>query len=38
MTSFVSIEPIQHANSKNFASEIKKIPLRYGFYHTIVIN
>jgi hypothetical protein len=38
MTRFASIEPIQHANSKNFASEIMKIQLRYGFCHTVVLD
>ncbi len=32
------MEPIQHANSKNFAATIMKIQLRYGFCHTIVLN
>jgi hypothetical protein len=32
------MEPIQHANSKNFASGIMKIQLRYGFCHTIVLD
>ncbi len=38
MTGFASMEPIQHANSKSFASAIMKIQLRYGFCHTIVLN
>ena len=38
MTGFASMEPIQHANSKNFASAIMKIQLRYGFCHTIVLD
>jgi hypothetical protein len=38
MTGFASMEPIQHANSKNFASAIMKIQLRYGFCHTIVFD
>jgi hypothetical protein len=38
MTGFASMEPVQHANSKNFASAIIKIQLRYGFCHTIVLN
>jgi hypothetical protein len=36
MTGFVSMEPIQHPNSKTFASGIIKIQLRYGFCHTVV--
>jgi hypothetical protein len=32
------MEPVQHANSKNFASAITKIQLRYGFCHTIVLD
>ena len=32
------MEPIQHANSKNFASGIMKIQLRYGFCHTVVLD
>jgi len=38
MTGFASMEPIQHANSKNFASGIMKIQLRYGFCHTVVLD
>ncbi len=38
MTSFASMEPVQHANSKNFASAIIKIQLRHGFCHTIVLD
>jgi hypothetical protein len=38
MTSFASMEPIQHANSKNFASAIMRTQLRYGFCHTIVLD
>jgi hypothetical protein len=38
MTSFASMEPIQHANSKNFTSAIMRIQLRYGFCHTIVLD
>jgi hypothetical protein len=38
MTSFASMEPIPHANSKNFASAIMHIQLRYGFCHTIVLD
>ncbi len=38
MTSFASMEPIQHANSKNFASTIMHTQLCYGFYHTIVLD
>jgi len=32
------MEPIQHANSKNFASGIMKIQLRYGLFHTVVLD
>jgi hypothetical protein len=38
MTGFASIEPIMHANAKNFASAIMKIQLRYGFCHTIILD
>ena len=38
MTGFASMEPIQHANSKNFASGIMKIQLRYGLCHTVVLD
>ncbi len=38
MTGFASMEPVQHANSKNNASAIMKIQLCYGFCHTIVLN
>jgi hypothetical protein len=38
MPGFTSMEPIQHANSKNFASTIIKFQLCYGFCHTIVLN
>jgi hypothetical protein len=38
MTGFASMEPIEHANSKIFASAIMKIPLRYGFCHTVVLD
>jgi hypothetical protein len=38
MTSFASMETVQHANSNNFASAIMKIQLRYGFCHTIVLD
>ncbi len=38
MSGFASMEPIEHANSKNFASGIMKIQLRYGFCHTVVLN
>jgi hypothetical protein len=38
MTGFTSMEPIVHANAKNFASAIMKIQLRYGFCHTIVLD
>jgi hypothetical protein len=38
MTGFATMEPIQHANSKNFASAIMRIQLRYGFCHSIVLD
>ncbi len=38
MTGFASMEPIQHADSKTFASGITKILLHYGFYHTVVLD
>jgi hypothetical protein len=38
MTGFVSMEPIQHANSKNFVSSIMRTQLHYGFCHTIVLD
>jgi hypothetical protein len=38
MSGFASMEPIQHANSKNFASGIMKIQLSYGFCHTVVLD
>jgi hypothetical protein len=38
MTGFASMEPIVHANTKNFASAIMKIELYYGFCHTIVLD
>jgi hypothetical protein len=38
MNSFAFMEPVQHANSKDFASVIMKIQLRYGFCHTIVLE
>ncbi len=38
MTGFASMEPIQHPNSKTFASRIMKIQLRYGFCHTVVLD
>jgi hypothetical protein len=38
MLSFASMDPVRHANSKNFASAIMKIQLRYGFCHTIVLG
>jgi hypothetical protein len=38
MTGFASMEPIQHPNSKTFASEIMKIQLRCGFCHTVVLD
>ena len=38
MTGFASMEPIQHANSKNFTSTIMCTQLHYGFCHTIVLD
>jgi hypothetical protein len=38
MTGFLTIEPIPHANSMNFASGIMNIKLQFGFYHTNVLN
>ncbi len=38
MTGFASMEPIQHANSKNFALAIMRIQLCYVFCHTIVLD
>jgi hypothetical protein len=38
MNGFASMEPIQHANSKNFASAIMRTQLRYNFCHTIVLD
>jgi hypothetical protein len=38
MTSFASMEPIQHANSKNFAWAIMRTQLRYDFCNTIVLD
>jgi hypothetical protein len=38
MTGFATMEPIQHANSKNFASAIMPIQLCYGFCHSIVLD
>ncbi len=38
MTGFASMEPIQHPNSKTFASGIMKIQLRDGFCHTVVLD
>jgi hypothetical protein len=38
MSGFASMEPIQQANSKNFASGIMKIQLSYGFCHTVVLD
>ncbi len=32
------MEPVQHADSKNFASAVMKIQLHYGFCHTIAIE
>jgi hypothetical protein len=38
MTGFASMEPILHANSKNFALAIMRMQLRYGFCHSIVLD
>jgi hypothetical protein len=38
MTGFASMEPIQHANSKNCVSGIMKIQLGYEFCHTVVLD
>jgi hypothetical protein len=38
VSGFASMELIQHANSKNFASGIMKIQLRYRFCHTVVLD
>jgi hypothetical protein len=38
MTGFASMEPIMHANAKNFALAIMMIQLHYVFCHTIVLN
>jgi hypothetical protein len=38
MTGFASMEPIPHANSRNFVLAIMHIQLRYGFCHTIVLD
>jgi hypothetical protein len=38
MTGFAVMEPILHANSKNFASAIMQIQLCFGFCYTIVLN
>ena len=38
MTGFASMESIPHANSKNFASTIMQIQLRYGLCYTIVLD
>jgi hypothetical protein len=38
MTGFASMEPIQHANSKTFASGIMKVQLRYGFCHMVILD
>ncbi len=32
------MEPIQHGNSKTFASGIMKVKLRYSFCHTVVLD
>jgi hypothetical protein len=38
MTGFASMEPIQHTNSKTFASGTMKIQLRYNFCHSVVLD
>jgi hypothetical protein len=38
MTGFASMEPIQHTNSKTFASGIMKVQLRYGFCQTVILD
>ncbi len=38
MTGFAAMEPIPHANSKNFASAIMWIQLCFGFCHSIVLD
>jgi hypothetical protein len=38
MTGFASMEPIVHANTKNFASASMKFQLHKGFCHTIVLD
>ncbi len=38
MIGFASMEPIVHANSKNFPSAIMQIQLHHGFWHTIVLD
>jgi hypothetical protein len=38
MTGFAVMEPISHANSKNFASAIMLLQLCFGFCRTIVLN
>jgi hypothetical protein len=37
MTGFAFMEPIPHANSKNFALAVMHIQLCYGFCHTIFL-
>ena len=38
MTSFGICEPTAEQNASEFASEIMKICLRFGFSHTIVVD
>jgi hypothetical protein len=38
MSGFASMEPIQHAHSKTFTSDIMQIQLRYGFCNTVVLD
>lgn len=38
MTGFSVMEPIQHANSTTFTSDLMKIQMRFGLCHTIVLD
>jgi hypothetical protein len=38
MSGFATTKPIQHANSKNFATAVMKIQLQYEFCHNIVLD
>jgi hypothetical protein len=38
ITGFASMEPIQHADSRNFGSAIMRTQLHYGFCHTIILD